>query len=63
MVTLLPNKGITVHLLQGPLQVNTELRPRDNMERPRAPTAATSKHPQARLHRPVLATCPDKRHL
>ena len=54
MATRLLSKAITVPLLQDHLQ--------DNMEHLQALTAATNKHLQARLRRPVLATFPDRRH-
>jgi hypothetical protein len=44
-------------------QDNMVPRHRDNMEHLQALTAATNKHLQARLRRPVLATCLDKQHL
>jgi len=43
-------------------QANMALRHRDNMEHHPALTAATNKHPQARLRRPVLAMCLDRQH-
>ena len=54
MATRLLSKAITVPLLQDHLQ--------DNMEHLHPLTAAISKHPQARLRHPVLATFLDRWH-
>ena len=62
MATRLLSKAITVPLLQDHLQDNMEHRHRANMEHLHPLTAAISKHPQARLRHPVLATFLDRWH-
>jgi hypothetical protein len=62
MARLLPNKD-TVTLLHKDLHQDSMVRLLSKAMVPlQALTAATNKHPQARLHRPVLAMCPDKQH-
>jgi hypothetical protein len=62
MARLLLNKDMVTLLRKDLHRVNMVRLLSKVMVPLQALTAATSKHPQARLRRPVLATCLDKRH-